>query len=137
MKVMNRNVYSTIKHIFEFLYTLHILVYLVSATLSSRTTRISPFFGLYAHVYLSIFLWLLIAVLTACSFCWISDIFIIFFRDGLGRCGPYKGEVCSKYLTGKQRSMVFDYSYSPQSVVERQLLREFKKIKTSKLFSDR
>jgi len=58
-------------------------------------------------------------------------------EDGFGKCVPYTGQVCSKYLTGNQRSSVFEYRYSPQRAVEMRLLEEFGKFKKSKQFSDR
>lgn len=61
----------------------------------------------------------------------------IYSRYDLGRCVPYKGTVCSKYLSGKQRNTIFEYSYSPQSSVETQLVEEFEKFKKKKQFSDR
>ena len=61
----------------------------------------------------------------------------IFSRNGLGRCTPYRGKVCAKYLSGEGRNTIFEYSYSPQNLVEKQLVREFSKFKESKQFSKR
>ena len=61
----------------------------------------------------------------------------IFYRNGFGKCVPYTGKVCSKYLTGNQRSSIFEYKYSSQRAVERGLFEEFKKFKKSRQFSDR
>ena len=63
--------------------------------------------------------------------------YCIYSRNGLGKCAPYKGEVCAKYLKREGSSSVFEYSYSPQSLVEKQLVREFKRIKKTAQFSDR
>ncbi|XP_065069610.1 inactive tyrosine-protein kinase transmembrane receptor ROR1-like isoform X3 [Rhopilema esculentum] len=59
------------------------------------------------------------------------------YGDGLGRCVPYKGQVCAKYMKQKGSNNVFEYSFSPQSLVEKQLVREFRRIKKNNHFSDR